>query len=219
MLINAIVFDFDGVLADGISFWDKSYSKIFAKHGVELDMDFLHTKIGKTTNQVVQELIEYYSLELDPRTVEDQIQRDVLKTFAVQAKESLHLKHFLKKLKSAGIRIGIASGSCSEAIKIVLKKFEVEEYFEVIVGGEDVCKGKPDPEMILKALEVLGVDPKNAMAIDDARSGILAAKSIGMHTIGYLKYSKKEILEADLNVNDFDEIELNKLAAKSTINS
>jgi len=104
--------------------------------------------------------------------------------------------------------IGVASSTYSDILQLILEKFGIQKYVSVIIGGESITKGKPDPEMLTCALQKLGIAGQEAFAIDDARSGIIAAKALSMYAIAYLQYSRKPISESDMAVMDFNEIDL-----------
>lgn len=210
-MYNAIVFDFDGVICEGIPWHDEVFMKTFKSIGINLDLEYLHTKIGKTVKQVITDILEDANVKLD---IDELVKEHIENTYNVYNEKAVipdGLIDFLQNCKKVGLKIGIASGSPSNILKMVLNKFGINEYFEVIIGGEMISKGKPDPEMIQKALDSMGIEPSRAIAIDDARSGIIAAKKINMLAIGYLEHSKKEIEEADINVYHFKDIEIDEI--------
>jgi HAD superfamily hydrolase (TIGR01509 family) len=209
-MLKAILFDFDGVLVDGIPINDLNYVSSFSEIGLDIDLDYLHTKIGMTTGQVIRAILHDNRIDMDPVRLEEKMQENIVEMYAKMAEMPPGLIEFLKIAKSMKLKMGIGSGTHSQAIQKVLSSYGISSYFDVIVGGEMVKRGKPDPELWLRVLEELGVNPSDALAIDDARSGILAAKEINVKAIGYLRYSKEEIPEADENVFDFKEISLAK---------
>lgn len=208
-MLKAVLFDFDGVIVDGISINDGCYIDTFKKVGIDIDLNHLHTKIGMTTGQVIRSMLEDHKLDIDPTYVEKMMQTNIIGYYKHLAVLPPHLVEFLKDIKKRNLKTGIASGSHSKAILAVLNKFNLKDYFDVIIGGEMVKRGKPDPELWLKLLEALGVDPKDAVAIDDARAGIIAAKEISVETIAYSGFTREIIEIADLNISDFKDINLN----------
>lgn len=185
--VKAIIFDLDGVLlttdryhylawkelADelGIPFCEKDNE---AFRGVSR-MDCLELLLSKKENTVFtaeeklmyadgknRRYIELLS-ELSPATVEAEV-RD---TLAV--------------LKARGYRLAV--GSSSKNAKYILEKVALTEMFDAIIGGDDIARSKPDPEVFLKAAAAVGVLPAEAAVIEDADAGLMAAVSGGMYPV------------------------------------
>jgi len=76
----------------------------------------------------------------------------------------------------------VCSSSSRKYVEELLRTVSIPMHFDVIVGGDMVQKGKPDPEIFLKAAELLGVNPKECLVLEDSKQGILAAKHAGMHS-------------------------------------
>ncbi len=93
------------------------------------------------------------------------------------------LINLLNILKKNNKKIAIASSSEKEYIEYILNKFNIKEFFEVIISGYEIEKGKPEPDIFLKASEKLKVSPNECLVIEDSRNGVLAAKRAGMKCI------------------------------------
>lgn len=210
-MYKAIVFDFDGVITDGIPFHDKAYLKIFQKNEIDISLKKLHKKIGLTISQVISQVFDEYSKKTDINSLVEKHGQILYELYLKNSIIPEYLIDFIKSCKKNDLGIAVASSTNSKIIQMVLKKFNIANYFNVVIGGENIEKGKPNPEMIEKALKKLEIDSKYAIAIDDVRAGILAAKSISMYAIAYLKYSEKNISEANINVRNFNEIGIDKI--------
>lgn len=204
-MIHAIVFDFDGVIVDGVPLHDQAYLQTFQELGLSVPLEQLHTKIGKTSREVIAEILHEQGSDANQATA---ILRhsELLVQLYEQAPLAPHLEAFLQRVQANGIRMALASSTGSQILKSVVGRHHIANYFAGYVGGEMITKGKPDPEMIQKALNLLGCTPQDALAIDDAPSGIAAAKALQMKTIGYTFFSKKPLDEADAVVDDFLDI-------------
>ncbi|MNE79695.1 Beta-phosphoglucomutase [compost metagenome] len=100
---------------------------------------------------------------------------------------------------------GIALGSASKNARPILEKTGVLSYFDVVVDGNDVSNAKPDPEVFLKAAQLLNIDPKNSIVFEDSVAGIQAANIAEMVSVGI---GEETILhEADHIFKDFTQIE------------
>lgn len=93
------------------------------------------------------------------------------------------VEELLKYLKETGYKIAIASSTRSALVKEQIEDAGLMKYFDVIVGGDQVKKSKPEPDIFLKAAELLVVKPENAYVIEDSYNGIRAAKSAHMRPI------------------------------------
>jgi len=89
----------------------------------------------------------------------------------------------------------------------------LHNYMDLTISGEEVLKGKPNPEIFLKAAKKLGVKPNNCLVIEDAFAGVQAAKAAGMKCIGLRNpnFSKQDLSAADLVVESFSELGLDAI--------
>lgn len=204
---KAIIFDFDGVITNGIPFHDRAYLEVLKNYGVTVSMDYLHSKIGMTPREVLTAIVREHNVPVDPDLITRQHLDLTTKLYRNEAEPTPHLADFLERCQQAGLLIGVASSTHSDILTTVLEKFGVRNYFSGLIGGESVTKGKPDPDMIRQVLVQLDVPAPQAIAIDDAQSGIDAAKSLKMYTIAYAPYSHKVPANADMTIDDFLEID------------
>ena len=91
---------------------------------------------------------------------------------------------FLEKLEETQLPLGIASSGSRARIEFLLERLKLKKHFGVVVTGDEVAQGKPNPAVFLKIAEHLGADPGDLIAFEDAVSGIKAAKSAGMTCVG-----------------------------------
>jgi beta-phosphoglucomutase len=89
----------------------------------------------------------------------------------------------LRELKKSGILLGCCSNSMSEMVNMMLKSADIVEYFDVVIGNDEVKNPKPDPEMYIRAMQQLGVSPKETVIVEDSQYGIAAAKASGATVI------------------------------------
>ena len=120
------------------------------------------------------------------------------------------IKQLLDEIKSCGIRIGLASSSSKEFINYILDKIDLKKYFEVIVSGEDVVRGKPAPDIFRRTAELLNVQPEYCLVIEDSAHGVKAAKLAQMKCIGFSNPNsgKQDLSLADAVINEIVEIDL-----------
>ncbi len=123
------------------------------------------------------------------------------------------LIELLTELKNAGFKLAIASSASVHDIEFVLKHIHVKHFFDIIVDGSQVQKGKPSPEIFLKAASDLETTPEDCIVFEDSVAGIKAGNAAGMKVVGVATGNTAEKLQPSaLVVNDFAGLNLQKLA-------
>jgi len=179
-MIEAIIFDLDGVIADSARTEFEAYRRAFQKHHITLTYnEFLRSR-GGTGLELIEDILKSKKAALDAKDIyktKQEIYKKLIPTIAPFT-ETVALINRLKNYKLA-----IASSSSSKNIEMILRKFGVKNKFKVIVGGEDVKRGKPDSEIFLLAAKKLKVKPENCLVIEDSKVGLEAAKKAGIECI------------------------------------
>ncbi|MDI9863278.1 beta-phosphoglucomutase [Flectobacillus sp. DC10W] len=114
---------------------------------------------------------------------------------------------FLKSLRENGIKIAL--GSASKNSKLILEKIQMLDYFDAIIDGNNITKGKPDPQVFLMGAEATGVQPTECVVFEDAVAGVQAAKAGGMKAVGV--GSADILTEADIVISTFEGFSVEKL--------
>jgi beta-phosphoglucomutase len=208
--IRAVVFDFDGVLANTERLHFRAIQEALAAHGRALDeRTYFDRYLGYGDRDVFVELARDVSWALDAATLDA-----LMSLKADRYGEYMAGGGALYPRASACVRglcgrfsLAIASGSLRHEIRTILSGAGLLDAFPVIVGADDVTAGKPAPEPYLKAAALLGVDPAAAVAIEDSRWGLESARAAGMRTIGITTtYPASALVPADLVVDALDDI-------------
>ena len=204
---KAFIFDLDGVIVDTAKYHFLAWKKI-AK---ALDINFTpeHNELLKGVSRIrsldiILELGNIQAFQEDKDQWLIQKNEDYL-SYLVDMNESEILPGVFKILQLLKEKNqGIALGSASKNARPILEKTGILSYFDVIVDGNDVTNAKPDPEVFLKAAQLLNIDQKNAIVFEDSVAGIQAANIAGMISVGI---GEETILhEADYIFKDFTEI-------------
>lgn len=114
---------------------------------------------------------------------------------------------FLTDLREAGIKIAL--GSASKNSKLILERINMLDYFDAIIDGNNITKGKPDPQVFLMGAEAINALPSECVVFEDAVAGVQAAKAGGMKAIGV--GSADVLIEADFVIATFEEMTLERL--------
>jgi len=208
---RAVVFDFDGVLADTEGLHLRAFQEVFARRGWTLDREaYFERYLGFDDHDLVTHFANDRALPLSQRDalglVEEKtrLYDDRLAAGAVLFEGAAAA---IARL-GARYRLAIASGSIRSEILAVLDAAGLQHAIPVVVGADDVDRSKPAPDPYLKAVAALGVPPSHAVAIEDSRWGLASARAAGLRTIGITtSYPAQALAPADAVVHSLDAID------------
>ena len=183
-MIKAVIFDLDGLLIDSEIVSYKIYKEILNQFGHSFSIEeYAQNFSGKTEVKNVTNLIDTYNL---PWTVEVGLD-NVLKVEDKFINEGIDLKTGVKKLltylKDNNLKIAIASSSTRDRALTILRQHNIVEYFDEFVFGNEIEKGKPNPDIFLKACDKISENPEECLVLEDSESGIQAAYSANIPVI------------------------------------
>lgn len=180
---HALIFDMDGLLLDTEMHYKRSWTQAAKEFGFDLS-DTLYLKlIGITVADAEEVLAQEFGAEF----LKDKFHTRAATLYEeLHEKEGLPLKPGVKELliwaKENKIPCAVGTSTVqAEAIKR-LQHHEIDQYFVVVIGGDMVERGKPNPDIFLKAQDGLGLSADNCLILEDAHSGLLAAKAGGMRS-------------------------------------
>ena len=180
---QAIIFDYDGVLADTEPLYWKSWAAILAPFGVALSWeDYCRLGKGRRDEHMLQSLSPYASTPLRRADLEQQIERGkqtIRQWCAQQSPIHLETVQMLKGLQ--GLRIGMVTSSDRQAVEPVLHAAGIDGCFAACVYGDDLHRHKPHPEPYLLIAERLGVE--TGLAFEDSEAGLASARAAGFTAI------------------------------------
>ena len=182
-MVKAVIFDFDGTIVDTESLWYKVYYDYFkGKWNYELSLDAFVKGVGGDGNIVFQEAEQSIGTKIN----QQECRNDLSEIFNDYL-ESLTLREgildFIAEADSLGLDLAIATSSYRAFVVPLLEMFDIKHYFPIIKSRDDVHVVKPDPTLYLKAINKLGVDASEAIAIEDSTNGSVAAVDAGIHCI------------------------------------
>ena len=181
-MIEAVVFDLDGILIDSEHVWDEVRQQLAEERGGRWNENASRDMMGMSSLEWSRYMRDVVGLTEEPeeisaevvRRLEDRYRRELpLIAGAEQAVERIAERWPL----------ALASSSNRELIDLVLESSGLGRYFEASVSSEEVARGKPAPDVFLEAARRLGAEPTRCAAVEDSENGILAAKAAGMRTI------------------------------------
>jgi len=208
-LIDAVIFDLDGVLLDSEAAWRDAKREVVDEWGGVWKDEASRAMLGMSAPEWSAYMRDDLRVDRDPR----EIDAEVVKRLLARYRERLPL---LPGANEAVERmaerwpLGLASSSNLEVIEVVMEAGGFAEHFETWVSSEEVARGKPAPDVFLEAARRLGVDPVRAAAIEDSHNGILAADAAAMAVVALPNHEfppgDDALAHADLVLGALDEL-------------
>jgi beta-phosphoglucomutase len=177
---GAIIFDMDGVISDSMPFHARAWKEAFAAIGVNVEDFDVYIREGMKGRETIKGIMKERNLSVSQEEIEQIYKRKTdsfNKIFEVKLMPGIY--ELLSRLRNGGYKLGLVTGSRFEMAKTVLRN-GLENMFDVVIAGEMVNNGKPDPEPYLKAVSMLGVKKEDCLVIENAPAGITSAKRAGL---------------------------------------
>jgi len=205
-MLEAVLFDMDGVIIDTEPFFLRSESMLLKEFGVDTELEY-HFRYQGTTHEYMWETMKN-EFDLDAPVAElveraNVIRNRLMEEDGLQAIPGVI--PFISRLHAAGIPLAIASSSPLKDIHKAVKSLEIETYFSYFVSGESVAHSKPAPDIFLDAAANLNAKPENCVVIEDYRNGGASAHAAGCKCIGFRNpaFPPQDLSLATVIVTDF----------------
>jgi beta-phosphoglucomutase len=209
-MISAIVFDFDGVLADSEVLHLRAYQEVLAPRGLQVSREAYFARyLGFDDNGVFRTVAADRGVELDDASIEELIARKskVFERLEANAEMLFPGAAACVRRLEAEFPLGIASGALRHEIESVLGRSGLRQCFRFIISSGDTAASKPAPDPYLRAAVLHGRPASDCAAIEDSRWGIASAKAAGMACIGITQtYPRDTLTAADAIVDSLDEL-------------
>lgn len=189
-MIKAIIFDMDGVISDTEYLDFQLQSKFVIESGGTTDQEKLFDLVGKSYKNLFMTMKKLIGTEDSLELIQEKYDNFIDNTYELIDYQDYFRKDIVKILdyaKKNNISLAVASSSAMFHIKQILEQCGIIQEFDFIISGESLEESKPNPEIYLRTLENFGINPSEAIAIEDSPGGIAAAKAAGIPVIAYLE--------------------------------
>ena len=205
----AVIFDIDGVLVDSYQAHFESWQRLAETHGFAMTEAQFVATFGCTSREIIAELWSNGRMTAEQIAALDDekeaIYRDVVTERFPAMPGAVSL---IDALSESGFALAVGSSGPRANVDLVVDRLERRESFGAMVSGQDVTRGKPDPQIFQVAAQRLGVQGKDCAVIEDAAPGIAAAKSAEMVSIALVSsgHTHEELRDADRIVDRLDQL-------------
>jgi HAD superfamily hydrolase (TIGR01509 family) len=179
-MLSAVIFDLDGVLADSESWWSQIDAKLLAEYGVAYRGEHHQNVVGVSYRLAVEFYKKAFGLSVPTEEMMRRRGEIATEFFANQVGLFPHVKEVLEELRQMKLHLAVATSSVSASARPFLDRHQLTGFFEVIVTGEEVERGKPAPDIYLCAAKQLGIRVDECLVVEDALPGVVAAKAANM---------------------------------------
>ncbi|RMG74810.1 MAG: hexitol phosphatase HxpB [Bacteroidetes bacterium] len=183
-MIEAAIFDMDGVLLDSEPYWREALMRVMAGLGLTVSEERVVATMGIRVDEVIDILYEQTPWDGPSQAeVVERVLAEVTRLIRERGHPLPGIPGIIYAFRQKGLRIALATSSAERVIEAVLDKLDLHDAFEVTCSAEHEAYGKPHPAIYLTTAERLGVPPTRCLAIEDSFNGLLAAKAAKMKTI------------------------------------
>lgn len=212
---EAVIFDMDGVLIDSEPIHYEVEERIFGQIGIDVPEPVHRSYVGTSSQFMYSDLKSRFGLK--QQVTELMEMDDLFRSAFIKSLDDIHLNEgvssLLNELKSAGLKLAVATSSSPEIVNVLLKNCGIASIFDAIVTTEEAGKSKPAPDVYWLAARIVGVSPAGCIVFEDSPNGISAAKNAGMYCIAVQSdyIALEELSKADFVIKTFRGMTLGKL--------
>ncbi len=211
--LKAIIFDMDGVLVDSEPLHLEAMQKLMGGFGIAYTEKDNSDFLGRKDLVIAEILIAKHNFSMSPQEFVDAKEEILRALVNEKAIARPGVNEILESAKKANLSLALASSATRGTIELVLERLSIAHFFERLCSGDDVRNGKPAPDIFLLAAELLGVEAKECMVIEDTINGLKAAKAAGMYAVSIpcdaTRHQDHSI--ADLNLRSLLELSVEEI--------
>ncbi|MCC3155776.1 HAD-IA family hydrolase [Hymenobacter sp. 15J16-1T3B] len=198
---HALLFDMDGVLIDNTSYQARAFQLLFRELGLDTKaLPLLRRLNGMPATNILKTVFRHPVPEKDLKQYADRREFLYRVLYWDKRREMPGLTTFLDAARAAGFKLALGTGSASETITYIIDHLDLRRHFDVVVGKDDVDRGKPHADTFTVAARQLGIPPERCVVFEDAILGEQAAYKAGMRCIAVASTLKPAQFQAPMTV-------------------
>ncbi len=215
---RAFIFDMDGTIVDNMAFHTRSWITFFERRGRVIDADeFFRATAGRQGKEIIRSHMGEHLADEEVATLNHEKEAVYRELYQPHRKTVEGFEDLIAVAKASGVKLAVATAAPPANIAFTLDGLDLRRHFDAIVGAADVARGKPHPDVFLKAAQQAGVAPEHAIVFEDAPLGVEAARRAGMRAV-VLTTTLPASAFAEFDnivaiVNDFSELDVEALIA------
>lgn len=207
-MIRGVLFDMDGVLADSEEYISRAAIRMFREHGIKAGPEDFIPFVGTGENSYIGGVAKKYGLKADIEKIKARTYEIYCEIIKGNLRPLPGAVEFVKEVLRRGLKTAVATSA--DAVKMTANLREIgmpASIFHATVNGLEVEKRKPSPDIYLKACEKTGLKPEECLVVEDAVSGIRAAKAAGCRCLALeTSFHRSLLSEADWICKDLSEV-------------
>jgi beta-phosphoglucomutase len=181
---RAFVFDMDGTIVDNMAFHTDSWITFFQRRGQAIDADaFFRATAGRQGGEIIRTYLGDHLSDEEVAQLNHEKEMVYRELYAPHLKPVDGFDALLQQAKANGVKLAVGTAAPPANVAFTLDGLDLRGHFDAIVGATDVARGKPHPDVFLKAAELCGVPPEECIVFEDAPLGVEAARRAGMRCI------------------------------------
>lgn len=182
-MLSGVVFDLDGVIVDSHPIHHRAWRAFLASVGKdvsEADLDFIREGRNR------RDILVHFLGELSESEIQEygRKKNDLFREACASLEPVAGSIEFIGKLAQAGFNLAVATAASRQRAQWTLQRFQIADYFDVIVTGDDVAENKPDPAVYRTAAQRLSISSERLFAVEDSVCGVRSATAAGLRCLG-----------------------------------
>jgi beta-phosphoglucomutase len=182
--LRAFLFDMDGTIVDNMAFHTRSWITFFERRGQAIDADaFFRATAGRQGGEIIRTYLGEHLGDDEVAALNHEKESVYRELYAPHLLAVAGFDALIERAKTQGVKLAVGTAAPPANVEFTLDGLDLRQHFDAIVGAQDVARGKPHPDVFLKAAELCGVAPEDCIVFEDAPLGVEAARRAGMRCV------------------------------------
>jgi HAD superfamily hydrolase (TIGR01509 family) len=210
-MIDTIIFDMDGVIVDSELHWREVEEPFLRKLIPNTYEEYHKYIVGRSLSDIFLYLDSNFDLPMKKDEFMGTYNEMAVKVYEEWAHLIPGVLDLIELLKKEKFTLGLASSSPMLWVEMAVKRFDLNQYFKKVMSADETdSKGKPAPDIYIYAVEQLGKQPSECLAIEDSRNGVISAQKAGLKCVGLRNgfNDDQDLSSSDILIHDFGELSL-----------